>query len=1190
MAGSVPLAAPRPAAAAADFSGAVGNNTTWSGQVSLTGDVWITNGAILTITAGTVVSATAHADDQDHGPHSGRVELRVENGELRVLGTATQPVTITSSAGSPGDWIGLYFGPATAGSIEHAVVENGSWGISISGAATTVDVLHNTVRHMKGDDGASGIPGNDTTPDGGAGGNGGWAAGIFATGPCDCNISNNEVYAIVGGAGGNGGSGYTAPWASIPSGNGGPAGDGGLAVGIELDNTSFSTVTHNRVHDVSGGTAGNGGSGGGGGHGFPETGASGDPGGSGGVGGNGGDSLGIYAFLSTGLIEANTVLTVTAGAGGAGGWGGTGGAGGSAFTFGPGGSGGDGGAGGPGGIAGDSYGISLQSGDCLAQGNRIENVRGGDGGSGGHGGTGNSGAAGAAGIANMPPFDIPGGAGGSAGQGGDAGNGGPGGTADGIYDQGSANQVLDNRIAGIRAGAGGNGGHGGGSGFAGAGGAGGSSSSFPPSNGGGGGNGGAGGDGGAGGIGAHAAGIRATGTTLPSFERNQAHHVYGGDGGDGGIGGIGGWGNSGGGGGCGGTSSPGAPGGNGGHGGDAGDGGQGGNAGDGVAFYTSAALPIVNHVLYDAYGGAGGAGGNGSDGGPGEDGGNGGSGTTQGAGGNAGNGGNGGNAGNGGDGAHGTIAHADNTPFPPLPDVRNNTCVDPFGGAGGNAGSAGNGGTAGNPGSGVPPGSTGSAGNPGSVGSSGATGTAEGIYLTNGAAPTVENNIVVRQTPSAGTCGICSDGASTPSALDYNDVWNHSADYSLVSAGPNDISVDPLFQGWGTDEYHLAFDSPCIDAANPTAPGTDYDLDPRPLDGDHNGSAIPDIGADEVVPLEGLKSVSNPFPYSADAVTYTLVISAFNAYGDVPGVILTDTLPAGLLWADALSATVPAVTYDPGARTVVWQGTVPGESAVTVTYRVTIPTGLSDQSTITNSADIADPYLHHTGQVVLTVTNPILSLVKGAPDWVAAGGAYSFILTATNSGNGAATGVVITDTLPLGATYLSCSGASCGESHDTVSWFPDAIAPLGGQTAVGLNLRAACTVPYTMTNTAYGVASDQGVHAAGTAPAETRTREPAMAASFVYTVAPALLPSGRRVTFTGNLNSDGAPAAFWAWGFGDGQTGFGQTVVHTYEEGGSLSVTLAVIDGCGFETTVERRISVEVGWSLYLPLVLKKSQ
>jgi hypothetical protein len=49
------------------------------------------------------------------------------------------------------------------------------------------------------------------------------------------------------------------------------------------------------------------------------------------------------------------------------------------------------------------------------------------------------------------------------------------------------------------------------------------------------------------------------------------------------------------------------------------------------------------------------------------------------------------------------------------------------------------------------------------------------------------------------------------------------------------------------DGYHLLPGSPCIDAGtNENAPGVDLDGDPRPSDGDADGVAVVDIGADEV--------------------------------------------------------------------------------------------------------------------------------------------------------------------------------------------------------------------------------------------------------------------------------------------------------------------------------------------------------
>jgi len=64
--------------------------------------------------------------------------------------------------------------------------------------------------------------------------------------------------------------------------------------------------------------------------------------------------------------------------------------------------------------------------------------------------------------------------------------------------------------------------------------------------------------------------------------------------------------------------------------------------------------------------------------------------------------------------------------------------------------------------------------------------------------------------------------------IDYNDVWNNATNYMSCSAGPHDISADPLFIGGTPYDYHLQAGSPCIDAGNPASPpdpdGTTADM------------------------------------------------------------------------------------------------------------------------------------------------------------------------------------------------------------------------------------------------------------------------------------------------------------------------------------------------------------------------------
>jgi len=105
--------------------------------------------------------------------------------------------------------------------------------------------------------------------------------------------------------------------------------------------------------------------------------------------------------------------------------------------------------------------------------------------------------------------------------------------------------------------------------------------------------------------------------------------------------------------------------------------------------------------------------------------------------------------------------------------------------------------------------------------------------------------------------------ASTPT-ISYNNFWkNLDAVYedSLPDLSGN-ISIDPMFVDPSNGDYHLQAGSPCIDVGTNDASGlpeTDFDGNPRIIDGDDKEGAVVDMGA-----FEYQVSESNQIPV-ADA-------------------------------------------------------------------------------------------------------------------------------------------------------------------------------------------------------------------------------------------------------------------------------------------------------------------------------------
>ncbi|MBA7599166.1 hypothetical protein ES703_06193 [subsurface metagenome] len=92
------------------FSGHISENTTWSTDILIKGDVWVDTGVTLTIDAGVNVKFIPNFDDEHSGIDPTRAEFIIV-GELTLLGNESLPKTFTSNSPQPeiGDWYGIRF-------------------------------------------------------------------------------------------------------------------------------------------------------------------------------------------------------------------------------------------------------------------------------------------------------------------------------------------------------------------------------------------------------------------------------------------------------------------------------------------------------------------------------------------------------------------------------------------------------------------------------------------------------------------------------------------------------------------------------------------------------------------------------------------------------------------------------------------------------------------------------------------------------------------------------------------------------------------------------------------------------------------------------------------------------------------------------------------------------------------------
>ncbi len=220
--------------------------------------------------------------------------------------------------------------------------------------------------------------------------------------------------------------------------------------------------------------------------------------------------------------------------------------------------------------------------------------------------------------------------------------------------------------------------------------------------------------------------------------------------------------------------------------------------------------------------------------------------------------------------------------------------------------------------------------------------------------------------------------------------------------------------------------------------------------------------------LSIVKTADNPSQNVGGLITFTLAVTN-NGPSNAAGIVVNDLLPNGYTYV----SNDGGGTYIPG--TGVW--TI-GSLANGLTTNLNITATVNGSGTYTNTAIIssttADPTSANNSSTVTPVPGAVsdLKIIKTVSNSTPyTGEIVEFTLVATNQGPSNATGVVVTDVLPSGYTYVSDNGgAATTESSGTVTWAIGDIADLATAT---LKITAKVNASGTYSNTATIVTPNQ---------------------------------------------------------------------------------------------------------------------
>jgi uncharacterized repeat protein (TIGR01451 family) len=284
--------------------------------------------------------------------------------------------------------------------------------------------------------------------------------------------------------------------------------------------------------------------------------------------------------------------------------------------------------------------------------------------------------------------------------------------------------------------------------------------------------------------------------------------------------------------------------------------------------------------------------------------------------------------------------------------------------------------------------------------------------------------------------------------------------------------------------------------------------------------------------------------------------------------VVTDVLPSNISGGYAIPMQSGGVIS--AGQVITWERpVVPGDGGADwVRLVVTVSSPLNNGTLLTNTAGIRCEGAGATASSVTTTVTaaPNLKITQSAPAWAQANTPLTYTIRYTNTGNGNASGVVVTDTLPSNvsggyAIPMPASGAIL--AGQVITWSRPDVPGLGGTGSVTLIVTPARSlVTGTMLLNTAGITCSEGVSASAGPVTTTVVHGPAT--TVALSPVSRVVTAGESITYTvtaadtaGNVWDATNAAAF---GISSGADGSWAGNVYTSRVAGTWTVT-ATVDG-----------------------------